>query len=217
MKKSIGHSEKVAGIAQLTRAALGFRAHSGWVAVVAVAGDTRSPKVVGRSRVELASLEIPRPVQPYHAAQKMELKKAEAHIARFAEEARNFAAKAMRDVVQELRIQGYQVVSCGIVSGSGRPAPTVKAALASHPLLHTAEGELFRNAIIQASRQCRLAVLQIKERELFARGVKELGLPLGGLQFILDKIGEPLGPPWGQDQKLASLMAWLALSGNETR
>lgn len=181
--------------------------------MVAVTDNTHSPQVVGRLRIELADLEIPRPVQPYHAAQKMGLKEAEDYIGSFVEEARNMATLALRNAVYELRKEGYQVVSCGIVSGSGRPTPTVEAALASHPLLHTAEGELFRNAIIHASKRCRLPVLQIKEHDLYQRGVDELDLSHNALQICLKEIGEPHGPPWGQDQKLAALVGWLALAG----
>src|SRR5579862_1868915 len=212
MKRPIKHFEGASRPSQLTRAALGFRAHSGWAAVIAVAKPDRALRIVGRSRFELAKQEIPRPVQPYHAAQKMELMEAEAYIAGFAQEAENLATQAIRSAVQALKKEGMLVAGCGICSGSGRPAPTVQAALASHPLLHTAEGELFRSAIIRAAMGCKLPVLQVRERELFQRGVGELGIPVGDLQFCLDKLGEPFGPPWGQDQKLAALAAWLALT-----
>jgi hypothetical protein len=219
VKKSIGNSVEAGDALKPASAALGFRAHSGWAAMVALAMPMRSPKVVGRSRLELANPEIPRPVQPYHAAQKMELQEAETYIAAFAAEARNLATKAMRSAIHALKEEGFQVVGCGIVTGSGRPAPTVKAALASHPLLHTAEGELFRSAIIHASQRCHLSVLEVRERELFQRSVIELGLSLDALQFSLTNIGKSFGPPWGQDQKLATLVAWLALDrvGAKTR
>src|SRR5437762_12413779 len=159
MMKRPGHAPGTPkGRARLSPAALGFRAHSGWAAVVAIAGPIKSPEVVGRRRIGLADPKIPRPVQPYHAAQEMELKDAEAYIGKFTVEARNFATQAIHAAIRELRSEGFQAIGCGIVSGSGRPAPTVEAALASHPLLHTAEGELFRNAIIHAAERCRLPV-----------------------------------------------------------
>src|SRR5712692_8847232 len=63
---------------EVTRAALGLRAHSGWAALVVVAGSLRStavlsvpsvpsaPCVINRRRIELAAPGIPK--QPYHAA-----------------------------------------------------------------------------------------------------------------------------------------------------
>src|SRR5437879_9404520 len=64
----------------LTHAALGFRAHSGWAALVVVAAPSRSPAVIVRRRIELVDLGIPR--QPYHAAQKLDLKEAEEVVRR---------------------------------------------------------------------------------------------------------------------------------------
>lgn len=212
MLRSAQSSATKKGNTKLAAAALGFRAHSGWAAMVAVAGPIESPEVVSRCRIELADPKIPRPVQPYHAAQEMELKEAEAYIGKFTEEAKDFATQAVRAAVQELQKEGYQVAGCGIVTGSGRPTPTVEAALASHPLLHTAEGELFRNAIIHAAEKCRLPVCRVREKEALASSAEKLSLPVERLQFLIAELGRSIGPPWGQDQKLAALVAWLALA-----
>jgi hypothetical protein len=217
VKGPTGVSEKPAGKIEMPHAVLGFRAHSGWAAMVAVAGPTRSPIVIGRRRIELAAPEIPRPVQPYHAAQVLDLKQAEVHVQHFADEAKLLAKQALRTAIKDLRDKGYEVVASGIVLGSGRPAPSLEAALASHPMLHTAEGELFRNAIALASAQCHMSVLGLKERDLYQRGMDEFGLSLDALKFCLAKLGQPLGPPWGQDQKLATLVAWLALGPSSRR
>lgn len=47
-------------------AALGFRAHSGWAAMVALAGALNAPLVVDRRRLELADPHRTGPMQPYH-------------------------------------------------------------------------------------------------------------------------------------------------------
>lgn len=180
--------------------------------MVAVAGNDRLPIVVGRSRIELAGPGIPRPVQPYHGAQNMDLKEAEAYITGFADEARNLATRVIRVAIKELRKEGYLAVGCGIVTGSSRPTPTVEAALASHPLLHMAEGELFRGAIIRAAKLCRLPVYGIREKMALSMGADKLGFNLVTLQSHLADLGRSIGPPWGQDQKLATLVAWLALA-----
>ena len=213
MRRPAQSSKSPGGKTKLSPAALGFRAHSGWAAMVAVAGPMESPKVIRRRRIELAYAKISSPVQPYHAAQEMELKPAEAYIGKFAEEARDFATQAVRTEVQELQKEGYQVVGCGLVTGSGRPTPTVEAALASHPMLHTAEGELFRNAIICAAERNHLPVHGVREKDALARGAKKLNLSVDRLHSNLSELGRSMGPPWGQDQKLATLVAWLTLAG----
>src|SRR5260370_42663941 len=77
----------------MTSAALGFRAHSGWAVVVAVAGSPLSPVVLHRQRVELVDSGLPK--QPYHAAEPLELKKAEALANRSVDGARRLAPPAL--------------------------------------------------------------------------------------------------------------------------
>jgi hypothetical protein len=212
MRKANKHSAAPTETRELMHAALGFRAHSGWAAMVAVAGSTRLPEVVDRRRIELAARELPRPVQPYHDAQKLSLAEAEEYVKHFADQAKLLAGQALRAVIEDVREMGCEVVSCGLLLGSGRPVGTLKAVLASHPMLHTAEGELFRNALSHASKELRLPVLGVREKEIHARGADELGFRLDDLKTRLTGLGQPIGPPWSQDQKLAALVAWLALA-----
>jgi hypothetical protein len=197
------------------RAALGFRAHSGWAALVVVAGPRRSPAVIDRRRVELIAPGIPR--QPYHAAEKLDLKEAERLVGRCANTAARLAQEAVRAVVEELRDKGHEVAGCGILLASGRPLPTLAATLASHALIHTAEGELFRDALARASRQCGLPVTGVRERELYERGAKEFRMAPNQLRRHVAEMGRALGPPWTQDQKHAALVGWLALAAASPR
>ena len=195
-----------------TRAALGFRAHSGWAAVVAIAGPPRSPRVVDRRRIELADPAIPASKQPYHATEGLDLKKAEEVVRRATDDAQRLARQGLRAVIDDLRASGHDVIGCGIVLASGRPATTLAATLASHALIHTAEGELFRDVLVRAGDHHDLPVTGVRERELFARGAAELSIPAGELERRVAELGRAIGPPWTQDQKYAALVAWLALA-----
>ena len=201
----------------LTHAALGFRAHSGWAALVVVAAPSRSPAVIDRRRIELVDPGIPGSKQPYHAAQKLDLKEAEQLVRRCTETARLLARRAFRAVIDDLRGKGHDVVGCGILLGSGRPATTLAATLASHPLIHTAEGDLFRDALTHASERCDLRVTGVPERELYARGTAQLRLPVDKLRSRVTELGRPIGPPWTQDEKHAALVAWLVLAAASQR
>lgn len=194
-----------------SRAALGFRVHSGWAALVVVAGLARSPEVIERHRIELTKPGIPR--QPYHAAEGMELKAAEKFLRRCTNAARLLARQAVRAAIANLRKKGYAVVGSAILLASGRPLPALAATLASHALIHTAEGELFREALIHASEQCHLSITRLREREVYVRGATELAIPVHKLRGRLNELGQPLGPPWRQDEKLAALAGWLVLGG----
>ena len=212
MTKRAGCDGGAAETTTRTRAALGFRAHSGWAVVVAIAGSPRSPRVVDRRRVELADPDKQASKQPYHAAEGLDLKKAEEVVRRATDDAQRLARQGLRAVIDDLRASGHDVIGCGIVLASGRPATTLAATLASHALIHTAEGELFRKVLVRAGEHHDLPVTGVRERELFARGAAELSIPAGELERRLAELGRAIGPPWAQDQKYAALVAWLALA-----
>ena len=90
--------------------------------------------------------------------------------------------------------------------------PELAAILQSHALIHTAEGEFFREALVQACGHCGLPVTKVKEREVWSRAAASLRLSTASLQELIAELGRPLGPPWRQDEKLASLAGWVALA-----
>lgn len=192
---------------------MGFRAHSGWAAVVAIAKSGDTPVVVERLRIEVVDPGILGAKQPYHEAEGMDLTEAQHYIRRCDKTAKRLASQALRSLLRDLGKRRYEVAACGVLLGSGRPLPALSAILASHALIHTAEGVLFREALIHACERCGLRVLGIKERDLYERATCELRLPAGQLQNRLSKMGHAVGPPWRQDQKEAALAAWLALVG----
>src|SRR5205807_2629305 len=98
-------------------ATCGLRVHSGWAALVAVAGPLAAPAVLARRRIELVDEASPGGRQPFHAA-----------------------------------------------------------------------------------------------RNLLARCRVQRGVAAGDLERHLAELGRTLGPPWRQDEKLATLAAWLALA-----
>jgi hypothetical protein len=195
-----------------THAALGFRVHSGWAALVVVAGPLESPAIVDRRRIEIADVHVAGSKQPYHAAERMNLQAAESHVAACVERSSQLATAAVRSAIADARHKGHQVFAAGVLTGSGKPVPELQKILASHPLLHTAEGELFRNVIIAACKRCGLSVLAVKEKELLIRHSRELGIPDMAIEQHLMRMGKMVGPPWRQDEKFASRVAWMALA-----
>jgi hypothetical protein len=192
--------------------ALGFRAHSGWTAAVAVAGSPSKAVVIERRRIETADPAIAGSRQPYHAAQRLSLAKAAPWIARCRERSARLALDAVTAMIADLAKQGHRVVVAGILRGSGRALPELAVILRSHALLHTAEGEFYRDVLAQAIKSCALPVTPAVERELWDRGAGVFHLAKGDLQGRLKELGRSLGPPWREDQKLASLAAWIALA-----
>ncbi len=193
-------------------AAIGFRPHSGWACLIAVAGPVAALHVIDRRRIELADRATPGSVQPYHFAERLELKKAERWIEECLNTSERLARDAIAVTVDKLRQQGYRVRACGLVRSSARPLPELASVLASHALIHTAEGEMFRDVLTRATAHHGFPVLGVKERELFDRCTTDLGMAQQETESRLAELGRMLGPPWRQDEKFATLVAWLALA-----
>jgi hypothetical protein len=196
----------------MRNAALGLRAHSGWAALVALAGDGTSVEVIDRRRVLMTDPRRALSKQPYHEAEDLPLEKAARLLGGYSKKARELAGHALKDVVTDLRGRGYRPVGSGLLLASGRPLPKLEAILASHALIHTADGEHFRDALAHASEDNGLPVTRIAERDLRARAEGALAQPSARLQAMVAALGRGLGPPWTQDQKLAALAAWILLA-----
>jgi hypothetical protein len=195
----------------VAKAALGLRAHSGWAALVAVAGTRGSIEVVDRRRIELSASKVPGPRQPYHEAEGQKIEKARQIVTRYSEEASRLASKELRAVLAGLKKSGHEVVGCGLLLASGRPLPALESILASHALIHSADGELFRDALADAVKKHRLNLVRVKEKEVVDEAASRLRLEAVDLQNRVAAFGRSVGPPWTQDQKLAATAAWLAL------
>jgi|SRR5271157_426179 len=199
-------------MSNLAPAALGFRVHSGWAAVVVVSGPLTSPAVTERRRIEIAAPEVPGSKQPYHVAKTLGLKEAEQFLLRCNESSASLARKAIGECIQDANTKGQQVTRSGILRASGRPLGTLAAILASHALIHTAEGEFFRKAVLGACKHHEVQVIGVREKELLPRSEDELHLSQETLDQHLSSVGRILGPPWRQDERFAMMVAWLALA-----
>ena len=97
------------------------------------------------------------------------------------------------------------MVGAGVVFGSGKALPVLARVLASHALIHTAEGEMFREALVWAAKECGLPVASVEEWDIDAALLQRIA-----------SLGKLIGPPWTQDQKYATAVALSAL-GNVMR
>jgi hypothetical protein len=182
------------------RTALGFRAHSGWAALVAIAGTIETPCVIERRRIEIADPRVSNSKQPYHAAADLSFARAEVFVRQAIESARARALDAITAAIKELRSRGHEVAGCGVLLGSGKALPGLEKILASHALIHTAEGEMFRLVLLWAAKECMLPVTGVPEKEFPASSLLRIG-----------SLSKLIGPPWRQDQKYAALAALMAL------
>ena len=151
--------------------------------------------------------------QPYHEVAGLPVTEAARRLARLSESARAMAEAALRDAVEDLRRRGHAPAALGILDSSGRKSASLEAILASHALIHMADGDHFRDALAEAGRRCALSVTRVRERDLLQRAGSVLRRPPAQIQRSVQALGKPLGPPWAADQKQAALLAWLLLAG----
>jgi len=194
-----------------THVSIGLRAHSGWSALVVVAESDGFIRVLDRSRIELADHSVPGFPQPFHAAEPLPLVQAHDLVERCIETSRRMAERALRAAADDLRRRKYEVSACGILARSDRPLPPLDRILASHAMIHAAEGEMFREALLRGAKHCGIAALMIPERSVSDLAEKTLHLPFSDIRERMTYLGRELGPPWREDQKLATLAGWVAL------
>jgi hypothetical protein len=188
------------------RATLGVRSHSGWAAYVVLAGNAKDPQFVSRDRMQLCDPTIHGSKQPFHEAEPMSFGRAEAFIETCTKATAKLARKALTRINRETPLR-----ACCVLTASGKPLPDLQAILSSHALIHTAEGEFYRDAIAGACDGCQIAVRRVRERDM-ENELQKLPVTAAAAKERIAAFGKQAGPPWTQDEKLAALGAWLMLS-----
>lgn len=197
----------------MTRVAIGLKARTGRAALVAVAGDALEPVFIERSQLEL----LPKGEwAPYHAAKELDPTDADASVRRSIAIASALAATGLRAAAQRCTDAGRELRGCAVLVGSGMPAWSTAEILAVHVRMHKAEGELFRNALVEGTRACGFELTTLPEKTAFDDAARRLGFTSTGLDARIAALGKAAGPPWGQDQKEAAAAALVALGHVET-
>jgi hypothetical protein len=180
--------------------------------VVVVAGQPGAIEVIERRKIVIADPHLKGAIQPYHFAADLSLPDAERHLARCAAVSEKRAVEALRALTLEGRLRDKPVSRCAILLASGRELPALEKILASHALIHSAEGEFFRQCFRSAGEQLNLDVCGIREKDLDALARTAFGAMANSVQREIAGLGRTVGPPWTTDQKNACLAALLALA-----
>jgi hypothetical protein len=180
--------------------------------MVVVGGSAAAPELLARSRVQLIDDHDPESKQPYHAVEFLCVEEATGRLDGYMAVATRLAHDCIRAQSNQLNERGIIIQSVGIIDSSSRKRVSLPSILASHALIHAADGDHFRNALFVAAEQCRLQVRRIPVRELEAHAAKCLGRPVNRMLETVNQLGLGKGPPWGADQKKAALLAWTLLA-----
>ena len=197
--------------------AFGMRAHSGWAALVVVGIHAGELRVVDRRRVELIErADAAWASAPYHAAEHLNSDEARVLVERGIASARLIAVRELRAAVARAREAGQRVRACAVLLTEPMPDWSVAEVLAVHFRMHKAEGVLFRDALARAAVECDLKLVGIQEKQFEAQAARILGKSLPSVRATIASLGKSVGPPWGKDQKDATLAAVIALHGRSS-
>jgi hypothetical protein len=198
-------------------AAIGFSPHSGWAAMIVLNNSAAGLRVLGRARVELMDAHDPESKQPYHAVEFLCVEEATGRLDGYMAVARNLAQSAIQAQAQDLKQRGFQLKSIGIVDSASRKQSALSSILASHALIHAADGDHFRNALSAAAELLGIRVCRVQARALQDRAMNCLRLPKTRVLDTVNELGRQVGPPWGADQKQAALLAWILLKNRSLK
>lgn len=181
-------------------AKIGFRLHTGWAVLVAVAADGEALRVLRRCRVELLPPGLERFV--YHRAAELPLPDAQRLIESVRHAAEDNARTTLRDALTNLKVTG----AC-IPTGSGSVPDDLAAVLRSHARIHAAEGALYASVIASACGRLGIPFLTVRERDIWSRASAAARMPEADLKAAIDAFRKALGPPWTLDHKIAMAAA----------
>jgi hypothetical protein len=197
-------------------AAVGFSPHSGWAAMVVIGGSMSAPALLARQRVALIDGHDPLAKQPYHTVEFMCIEEATGRLDGYLSAATGMAHDSMLAQSAALEERGFALRSAGIVESSGRKTASLSSILASHTLIHGADGDHFRNALAGAAETLRLRVHRIRARDIESFAAERLRQSVSRLLGVVNDLGRGAGPPWGADQKKAALLAWSLLADSSS-
>lgn len=190
--------------------ALGADTKTGWCVLVGLGGDPGAPAVVSRQRVGLCPDTLP--AFAYHAAAELPPDAATAVVEKVHAAASALATDALRLAVTELARQGHEVAALGVAAGTlGGRLDDLASILRSHTRWHAADGELYREALVDAGHALGVPVVRFAKGTAFDELGGELGRDPMTLMGTISGWGKALGSPWRKEHKEAAAAAWLAL------
>jgi hypothetical protein len=169
---------------------LGLCSRTGTAVAVVLDGTT----LVGRWALDLTEGRVP--AQMFHVA----------HGRSDPQDFIDRAVATVADVtdarIRELAARVDGLVGAGIVVGDHVVPDSVPKVLASHALMHAAEGQLYRDALVDAAQAAGLRVVCVPRTEAQAE-----------LERVADAVaalGRAAGTPWRKEHKLAAVAALAA-------
>jgi hypothetical protein len=159
---------------------------------VAVALDNAT--LVGRWAMDLTEGQVPGHV--FHVAAELPLPQAETLVRHAVDAITQVAVRKLRELLAEVGA----VDGVCIVVGDHPVPESVSAILASHALMHAAEGQLYRDALLDAAASLGQRGIGLSRKHAVTRLE-------GDLATVIRALGAVAGPPWRKEHKVAAVAA----------
>ena len=202
----------MAGRSQSRETALGIRTHSGWACAILATGQGDAIEILDRRRIMLHDPKKDGTKQPFHTAELLSFALAENHIGVCRKTTAGLARDAVAGFQDFSQSRHARLAGICVITGSGRALPDLRAILASHALIHAAEGEFYRNALLDAASDLKVQASRLNAARASASLAARLGICEAVLAEMLSGIGKRIGRPWTVDEKLATMAAWMLLA-----
>jgi hypothetical protein len=179
---------------------VGLHSRTGSAEAVALAvSGTPASSVAFAGRWSLDLLEHRAERQIYHAVGDLPPARAETMVRRAIDVVTEIAIGHLRSIIRSLGT----VDAVGVIVGDFPVPDSLASILAAHTLMHAAEGALFRDALLDAAKTCRIPGIAVSRNQ----AKQWLG---GGYADAVAAVGSAAGRPWRQDHKLATVAAIIA-------
>ena len=181
-------------------ATIGVSDHGGWAILVTVASDGT---FLDRRRVELVDKDLPR--IPHHSeAQKLPLEDAVSLVERVRASAKRNAKLALDGVARTVpaRILAITLRRCPELP------PTIAERIKDYRAQNVADWVMYRQTLAAAAEARGWAVHWYDTKQVFEAAIKALRIDDFNSHFL--NLRRSIGPPWGQDHKLAMAAAIVA-------
>lgn len=147
----------------------------------------------------------------YHRAAEIPLPEAQSLIRLARADVISAARREIANLLANVSRNGTKISSACVAGGNSKLAGSLAEILAAHSRIHAAEGAFYRDALAEACEREGLSVKRVPERDLWRSAAAALALSEEHLRERLTEMRKRIGPPWGEDQKLATLAACCAL------
>ncbi len=178
-------------------AIVGVSDHGGWA--VFVTADRRGT-LLDRRRVELVDEALPK--IPHHSeGQRLPIDQAVELVERVRASAERYSKIALDALATALgeRIRGIALRECQELP------PTVAERITNYRASNVADWVMYRKALAAAAEARGWSVYWYDSRKVF--GIASEALGIGNLDDHFAQIRRSIGPPWGQDQRMAMAAA----------